>query len=290
MAAIRPTAGETASSGHGHEHKAKAGKHAKKRKPLLNFSLNVEKSYALGADQLTPPGTVNDNQVLLGGALDVNLTPRLRAFVSRSNHFSVSGRRYKKGKPDYSGAGWDLEYDGGLSFAASKDLTLLEEYVYRYRVCCPNAGDPRNSKPRILQGPRTQITYLAGPQTRIGRPLRLRAEATYAIHHLDLGFGLPAGTPVLGNTWVSKVSAYLSVPVYGQRQFVPFVGVEHFSDFFDNQRVPSMTNRTEVGFRLRGTPFVSYRAYVKNDHQTNPGGDVSHKVMLYFVTTFKGHS
>ncbi len=270
----------------GHKHHKKS--HAKKHRSLFNLSLNAEKSYALGGDQLMPPGVVNDNQILLGGKLEANLTPKLRAFVSRSNHFSIAGRRYKKGKPSYSGAGWDLEYDAGLEYAVSKDLSVGEAYVYRYRVCCPNAGDPTNTKPRVKQGLRSEVTYLAGPNTVAGKPLRLHAEATYVDHHADLGLGLPGGTPVLGHVWVTKISAYLSLPFFG-KQFVPFVGGEHFTDIFNNQLVPSTTNRSEYGFRLKGTKIVSYRAYVKNDHQTNPAGDVSHKVTLYLETTFKFH-
>lgn len=277
---------KTGSSDENGSHRAKV----KKRAPLVEANLRVEKTYAIGADQLTPPGVVNDNQILLGGDLFIRLAPKLRFVASRSNHFDVGGRTFKSGKPVYGGAGWDLEYRFGLAYAFTKDLNVVEAYDYRYRVCCPNAADRTNTKPRTKQGLFTGISYRVGPNTRIGKPLQLRLEGTYIDHHVDLGFGLPAGTPVLGNAWVYKVAAYLSVPVFGQTQVVPFIGGEHFIDYFDSQLVPSMTNRSEYGVRIKGSSFMSYRAYVKNDHQTNPNGDVPHKVTLYLETTFKLHS
>ncbi|MDB5092770.1 MAG: hypothetical protein JWO85_871, partial [Candidatus Eremiobacteraeota bacterium] len=182
----------------------------------------------------------------------------------------------------------DLEYDTGISYAASKQLEISEEFMYRYRVCCPGTGDPTNAAPRSEQGLRTSVSYLVGPLTRIGRPLRLRVDGNYVNHQLD-GPAPPKGTTILGKTWVSKVAATLSVPVYGQTRVIPYFTVEHYSDFYDNNLTPSMTNRTFYGFRVRGTSFASYRAFVKSEHQTNPGGDVSHKVELYLESSFRFH-
>jgi hypothetical protein len=259
----------------------------KKRVPRFQLDIDTIKPYALGADQLVLPGEPGDNQLIFGGHVYFNITPRLRAYEVRDNHFDVVGRTFKKGKPNYSGQSWDLQYDTGLRYEITRSLSISEDYVYRYRVCCPNAADATNSTPRIKQGPRTTLEAWFGPVTRIGQVLMIKDEATYVIHHYDLGEGLPAGTPVLGNTWINNIEAYAYIPILGQRQVVPFFGVEHYTDFFDNDRVPTMTNRTQAGLIIRGTRFVSYRFYVKNEHQTNPGGDVSHKVMLYLESSFK---
>jgi hypothetical protein len=262
----------------------------RERQPLIELTLTPQQSFALGGDQLTPPGTVNDNGPQIAGDLYVRLAPKLRALGKRVIHYDVSGATFKKGKPSYSGFAIDNEYDWGLIYALNPQLSVTEEYIYRYRQCCPNAGDPANNKPRVEQGPRTEVTFATGPNTRIGRPLRFLAQATYVEHHADIGIGLPGGTPVQGKTWVSKLTAYLYLPVYGQSKVVPYFGVEHFNDFFNNQLVPSMTNRTVTGIQIRGTRFASYRAYVKNDHQTNPAGDVPHKVTLFLESSFRFHS
>ena len=262
----------------------------RERTPLIELTLSPQQSWALGGDQLTPRGVVNDNGPQIAGDLYVNVAPHLRAFERRVLHYDVSGATFKKGKPSFSGFGIDVEYDSGLTYALTSDLSVAEQYIYRYRQCCPNAGDPANNKPRVEQGPRTEVSYATGPRTRIGRPLRFSAQATYVDHHLDLGTGLPGGTPVLGKAWVTKVTAYLYLPVYAQSKVVPYFGVEHFTDFFNNNLVPSMTNRTVTGIQIRGTRFASYRAYVKNDHQTNPNGDVPHKVTLFLESSFHFHS
>jgi hypothetical protein len=259
------------------------------RKKLFDLTISPSKSYGLGGDQLAPPGTLTDNQIFINGELAIHVLPRMRLYEKRDNHVDLGGRTFKKGKANYGGFSQDLEYDTGIAYEVSKQLEIGEEFMYRYRVCCPAAGDPTNPNPRSEQGLRSQITYLAGPLTRIGRPLRLRVEGNYVNHHLDLGAGLPAGTPVLGKTWVSRVSATLSVPLYGQTKVVPFFTVDHYSDLFDNNPTPSMTNRTYLGIRMRGTPFTSYRAFIKSEHQTNPGGDVSHKVVLVLESSFKFH-
>jgi len=255
----------------------------------IDLTISPAKTFGLGGDQLAPPGTLTDNQLFINGELVIHLLPRTRLYERRDNHVDLGGRTFKKGKASYGGLSQDLEYDTGLAYEVSKQLEIGEEFMYRYRVCCPGAGDPANATPRREQGLRTQVTYLAGPLTRIGRPLRLRVEGNYVNHHLDLGLGLPAGTPVLGKTWVPKVSATLTVPVYGQTKVVPYFTVEHYSDFYDNNLTPSMTNRTYIGIRVRGTALTSYRAYIKSEHQANPGGDVSHKVVLFLESSFKFH-
>ena len=284
--AAQPTTAPNPASERG---SAAARRGRRPKRPRWDLTLTAEQAFPTGADQLVPPGTLNSNQILPAGELRYNITPRLNAFVLRRNHFDVGGRQYKGGKPSYGGFALDIEWDEGLGYAVSRDLAVSEEYVYRYRNCCPNAGDPANNKPRVLQGPRTNVTWTVGPETIVGRPLRLHAEGTYVDHNLDLGVGLPAGTPVLGNTWVYKLTAYLNVPVLGQKKFVPYVGVEHFDDFFNNQTVPSTTNRSEYGVNIRGNGYMSYRAYVKNDHQTNPDGDVPHKVDLYLEASLHLH-
>jgi hypothetical protein len=260
-----------------------------RRRALVDLTISPFKSFGVGGDQLAPPGTLTDNQIFFNGQLDINVLPGVRLYERRENHVDLGGRQFKKGKPSYGGLSDDLEYDTGVAVLVTKQLELAQEFMYRYRVCCPGSGDPQNPTPRIEQGLRTDITYLAGPLTRIGRPLRLRVEGNYVNHHLDLGLALPAGTPVLGKTWVPKVAATLSVPVYGQTRVIPYFTVEHYSDFYDNNLTPSMTNRTFYGFRIRGTSFASYRAFVKSEHQTNPGGDVSHKVELYLESSFRLH-
>jgi hypothetical protein len=259
------------------------------RKKMFDLTISPAKTYGLGGDQLAPAGTLTDNQIFINGELVMHVLPRTRLYERRDNHVDLGGRTFKNGKANYGGFSQDLEYDTGLAYEVSKQLEIGEEFMYRYRVCCPAAGDPANPNPRSEQGLRTVITYLTGPMTRIGRPLRLRVEGNYVNHHLDLGARLPAGTPVLGKTWVPKVSATLTVPVYGQTKIVPYFTVEHYSDLFDNNPTPSMTNRTYIGIRVRGTALTSYRAYVKSEHQTNPGGDVSHKVVLFLESSFKFH-
>jgi hypothetical protein len=260
-----------------------------RRRTLVDLTISPFKSFGVGGDQLAPPGTLTDNQIFFNGQLDIYVLPGLRLFERRENHVDLGGRQFKKGKPSYGGLSDDLEYDTGIAVLLTKQLEVAQEFMYRYRVCCPGSGDPANPSPRIEQGLRTDVTYLAGPLTRIGRILRLRVEGNYVNHHVDLGLGLPAGTPVLGKTWVPKVAATLSVPVYGQTRVIPYFTVEHYSDFYDNNLTPSMTNRTFYGIRIRGTSFASYRAYVKSEHQTNPGGDVPHKVELYLESSFRLH-
>ena len=243
--------------------------------------LTAEKSFAIGADQLVPPGTLSDNQIVPGGVLTYNFSPKWRAYVLRRNHEDVGGRNFKGGKPSYGGFSLDIEWDEGVGYAFSRDFFMTEEYMYRYRNCCPNAGDPANKTPRVEQGLRTNATWAVGPETIVGRLVRFHGEGNYVDHHLDLGTGLAAGTPVLGNTWVYKLSAYVYFPIYNQKKVVPFFGFEHFDDFFNNNQVPSWTNRSEYGMEIRTGKPLNYRAYVKNDQQTNPDGDVPHKVTLY---------
>jgi hypothetical protein len=285
-AAVAPPAGAPAAVA---KAEATPSPRVARRRTLVDLTISPFKSFGVGGDQLAPPGTLTDNQIFFNGQLDIYVLPRLRLYERRDNHVDLGGRQFKKGKPSYGGLSDDLEYDTGIAYLVNRQLEVSEEFMYRYRVCCPGSGDPQNPTPRIEQGLRTEVSYLAGPLTRIGRPLRLRVSGNYVNHHLDLGLGLPAGTPVLGKTWVSKVAATLSVPVYGQTRVVPYFTVEHYSDFYDNNLTPSMTNRTFYGFRIRGTSFASYRAFVKSEHQTNPGGDVSHKVELYLESSFRLH-
>ncbi len=262
----------------------------RERRPLVDLTLTALKSYAIGADQLAPPGTLSDNQIGINGLLDINFARRWRLYERRENHYDLVGRTYKNGQPSYSGFGPDLEYDTGLSYDINRDITIGEEFMYRDRVCCPGSGDPTNASPRIEQGLRTNIAFNLGPQTKIGKILRITASANYVNHHPDLGLKLPGGTPVLGKTWVPKVSATVQAPVFNQTRLIPFFTVEHYSDFYDNNLTPSMTNRTYYGIRVPGNSFMGYRFMVKSEHQTNPGGDVSHKVELYLETSFKFHS
>jgi hypothetical protein len=260
----------------------------RRTKPLVNLDLNFETSVPMGGDQLVPAGAPGEGLPWFwGGALAVNATNKLRIFEDRINHEDVAGQRYKKGLPSYSGLDWDIEYRTGAAYAPRSDLQVEEAYVYRYRACCPNAGDPTNTKPRVKHGWLTGITGRLGPRTAVGRPLQLHAEATWVYHHPDIGLAQPGGTPVVGDTWIYKMNATVFVPFFG-RKFVPWFLVEQHSDFFNNQLTPSITNRTEYGFNLNASPLISYRLYVKNDHE--PGGDVSHKIELYFVTTLKLHS
>lgn len=285
---LAPTAIVASANDAGHpKKKAKS----KKRKPFVQLNLSLEKSYAIGADQIPPQGALNDNEIMPAGSLTLNLTPRLRLVESRLNHFSIGGRRYKgaKNTPSFSGLGYDIEYRTTLAYALAKDLELSEAYAYRWRTCCPGAGDPLNNKPRLRHELITGLTYKFGPNTVVGKPLQVHVEAAINDHHLDLGTGLPAGTPVLGRALLGKETFYSQVPAFG-KNFVPYFGFEHFTSIFDNQLVPSTINRSIFGFRINGNSFMSYRAYVKNDHETNPGGNVSHKVSLYLETTFKFHS
>ena len=261
-----------------------------RRRPLVDLTITPIKSYGIGADQLAPPGTLTDNQIGINGLLNINFAPRWRLYERRENHFDLGGRTFKSGKPSYGGFSPDLEYDTGLSYDISRDITLGEEFMYRWRVCCPGSGDPANPTPRIEQGLRTNLGFNLGPQTKIGKVLRITASANYVNHHPDLGLKLPGGTPVLGKTWVPKVTATVQAPVLNQTRVIPFFTVEHYSDFYDNNLTPTMTNRTYYGIRVPGNAFMGYRFYVKSEHQTNPAGDVPHKVELYLETSFKFHS
>jgi hypothetical protein len=267
-----------------------AAPRTRRRRPLVDLTITPIKSYGIGADQLAPPGTLTDNQIGINGVLNVNFAPRWRLYERRENHFDLGGRTFKSGKANYGGFSPDLEYDTGLSYDVTRDVTLGEEFMYRWRVCCPGSGDPTNASPRIEQGLRTNVGINLGPLTKIGKLLRITASANYVNHHPDLGLKLPGGTPVLGKTWVPKITATVQAPVFNQTRFIPFFTVEHYSDFYDNNLTPSMTNRTYYGLRLPGNAFMGSRFYVKSEHQTNPGGDVSHKVELYLETSFKFHS
>jgi hypothetical protein len=260
------------------------------RRPLVDLTITPIKSFGIGADQLAPPGTLTDNQIGINGLLNVNFAPRWRLYERRENHYDLGGRTFKSGKANYGGFSPDLEYDTGLAYDVTRDISVGEEFMYRWRVCCPGSGDPTNASPRIEQGLRTNVGVTLGPRTKIGKVLRITASANYVNHHPDLGLKLPGGTPVLGNTWVPKITATVQAPVFNQTRVVPFFTVEHYSDFYDNNLTPSMTNRTYYGLRLPGNAFMTSRFYVKSEHQTNPGGDVSHKVELYLETSFKFHS
>jgi hypothetical protein len=262
----------------------------RRRASLIDLTITPIKSYAIGADQLAPPGTLSDNQIGINGLLNINFARHWHLYERRENHFDLVGRTFKSGKPSYSGFGPDLEYDTGLSYDVTPDINLGEEFMYRWRVCCPGSGDPTNSNPRVEQGLRTNLSVLLGPRTRIGKILRIYGAMNYVNHHPNLGLKLPGGTPVLGKTWVPKIGATVQAPIFNQSRVVPFFTVEHYSDFYNNNLTPSMTNRTYYGVRLPGNSFMSSRFFVKSEHQTNPGGDVSHKVELYLETSFKFHS
>jgi len=258
------------------------------KKSLIDLTLSLARGFATGPDQLVLPGQLNDTELLPAGALLINLTPRFSLFERRTNHADVSGRIYKKGKPTYSGLGYDIEYDTGASYDVTKDLNLDVFDRVRWRTCCPSAGDAENKQPRLERAFVTGATYRFGPKTVVGKPITAHLEGVLVDHHLDLGTKVPTGTNPPGSLLVYRSSLFFQVPVFGS-QFVPFIGFEHFMDYFDNNLVPSTTNRSDYGFRLKGTSFVSYRVYVQNDHQTNPGGNVPHKVTLYTEASFHLH-
>ena len=254
-----------------------------KRPPLYTLTLSPTQSFPTASDELVPGGTLGNNQVFVDGSLFVQVAPRVRVFEKLINHADVGGARWKNGRPDYGGFGRDTENQEGLAWNFAPDLALDLAYRERHRVCCPSGSVSGRYYTGVLGG----ITYTFGPRTRIGKPFRAYVEETYVNHHLIAGVKIPKGQHDIGKRTLFKGSISAQFEVFGQQRVVPWVEYQNFSTLFNNNLVPSHTNRSIVGIQIKGTPFVSYRAFMKNDHQYGAGADVPHSVNLYLSASFK---
>lgn len=256
-----------------------------KRAPLYTLTVSPTQSFPTASDELVPGGTASNNQMFVDGSLFINVAPRVRIFEKMINHADVGGARYKNGRPDYGGFGRDTENQEGLSWDFARDLSLDLAYRERHRVCCPAATDVKSG--RYFTGVLGGITYTFGPRTRIGKPFKAYAEETFVNHHLVSSVKIPKGQSDFGKRTLFKGSIAAQFELFGQQRVVPWVEYQNFSTIFDNNLVPSHTNRSIVGLQIKGTRYVSYKAYMKNDHQYGAGADVPHSVNLYLTASFK---
>lgn len=247
-----------------------------------NYEYGPSKSGKLTATPLVSPGTPAVNQIFFDGQAQFRITSRLRAFYRRVNHASIDGKRNGK----YGGGAWDLESQEGLAYGGLlPGLTVDAFYRERHRIYGSN--NVGTSTPRFYTGVSMGVTQVFGGETIVGRPYRLYVEATDVDHHLDAGVPIPPGQFDLGKHVIYRLAFRTQVPVYGQNKVVPYFEAINFEDYFNNNLQPSHTNRQIMGVAVRGTRYVGWDFYVKNDHQYDPLGDVPHNVGIFAVMHLK---
>jgi hypothetical protein len=266
------------------------------RNSWLTIDANISDQFPLGADQRVQPGNIN-NQIVFGGTAQLNVLPGLALYYRRVNHDNISGATNGTGIGSWS---YDIESDIGLAYAVNRNLRIESFWKYRYRSCCPGAGDPAAftplaktpAGPRAERGVMSNVTWRFGPNTRIGRSFLISEEAQLYYHHLDNTIAsdpafIKAGNTITGQPngpyskilWETHVYYYISI--YGQTKYVPYIGYENKPSYFDNNTQPSFQNRVRYGAILHISPVFSLDTYVKSDHSYPAASNVAHNTTLF---------
>ena len=203
----------------------------------------------------------------------------------RIAHLGVAGRTNGK----YGGSGYDYEELESFEWTFNPVLVMNVGWDYRATVCCPGAGDPTNPTPRAKHGPFISMGWRFGPTTVVGKPFALSLRTTFVDHEFNAAAqsGLARGVTDIGRKNEYVPTLYWNIPIYHQNRFVPFLGWEYYTTFFDNRPTLSYTNRKVFGLAMRLTNDFSVRIIDKNDQNWNVGPDGTHKAYMQVEAAYR---
>lgn len=154
-----------------------------------------------------------------------------------------------------------------LNWAATKNLAVTAGYNYRWRVCCPNAGQNGNDTPTQWHGQYLQAN-LTTPAIKAlnGTTFTLSGHLTHNLWHNSPAYQASEaaqGIKVNGNTarfpfWygaTATVPVNSGVTIYGFYAFGAF-------DYFDNSVSPYYYDLMDIGLIKSINKYVSFVATI----------------------------
>jgi hypothetical protein len=207
----------------------------------------------------------------LGFRFGYDVTSRLTVYWNRGTPISLNGRYYNTaGVPVYGNLADDISDSYGLSYSATKALSIDAGYARRWRINFPAAGDPTNANPSFYSGAYLGSSWRWGPNTKVGRLFTLYATATDVAHALNPAAraALPGGGAGFNTPgWqIICTSCGFSVrfPVFNQTFFIPRANYIYSANYSASTVYPPYGNSLEYGADFVPTKFVTLTVTVRN--------------------------
>lgn len=179
------------------------------------------------------------------------------------------GSAIQGGQVIYPGSINDIINEFRVGYSATKNVELTLGTNYRWRECCPNAGQVENLTPTTWHGTYLQLAFSTDPIKALnGTTFTLTSHATYNLWHNSptyQAFKAANGLPVNGNKarfpfWAGLTAA---VPINSGPAVYGFDGIGAF-DYFDNSISPYYYVFADFGLVKTFNKYVTFVASVNS--------------------------
>ena len=241
--------------------------------PSLDFIPTA--TFATGNDEQALPGPGNNPfqsgdikfNIIFTQPLAKGLNLQLQQNRTSGYDVTIGSAIYPGGKLIIPGSINDVFEEARVNWAASKNIGVTIGDNYRWRECCPNAGQVGNETPTTWHGQYLQLA-LTSPANKAlnGTSFALTGHWTYNLWHNSpayQAFEAANGIRVNGGTarFPSWYGATATVPINSGVVIYGFYGVGAF-DYFDNSVAPYYYDLFDAGLIKTVNKYISFVASI----------------------------